>query len=102
MIQIDKLENFSKKIKGKLAFNYDLKKSNWFNIGGKTKAYFKPESLIELVSFLREFGKSEKFFILGAGSNILINDGVFNGVPDVYSKELPGFNIGFSPTTPDP
>ena len=80
MMQIDKLENFSKKIKGKLVFNYDLKKSNWFNIGGKTKAYFKPESLNELVSFLREFGKSEKFFILGAGSNILINDKIFNGV----------------------
>ena len=59
MIQIDKLENFSKKIKGKLVFNYDLKKSNWFNIGGKTKAYFKPESLNELISFLKEFGKTE-------------------------------------------
>ena len=42
MIQIDKLENFSKKIKGKLVFNYDLKNTNWFNIGGKTKVYFKP------------------------------------------------------------
>ena len=52
MIQIDKLENFSKQIKGKLVFNYDLKKTNWFNIGGKTKVYFKPESLSELVSFL--------------------------------------------------
>ncbi len=80
MIQINKLENFSKKIKGKLVFNYDLKKSNWFNIGGKTKAYFKPESLNELISFLREFGRTEKFFVLGAGSNILINDGIFNGV----------------------
>jgi len=93
MMQIDKLENFSKKIKGKLVFNYDLKKTNWFNIGGKTKAYFKPESLNELISFLREFGKTEKFFILGAGSNILINDGVFNGVVIKLGKNFSNISL---------
>ena len=93
MTQIDKLENFSRKIKGKLVFNYDLKKSNWFNIGGKTKAYFRPESLNELVSFLREFGKTEKFFILGAGSNILINDGVFNGVVIKLGKNFSNISL---------
>ena len=93
MIQIDKLENFSKKIKGKLVFNYDLKKTNWFNIGGKTKVYFKPESLSELVSFLKEFGKKEKFFILGAGSNILINDGIFNGVVVKLGKNFSNISL---------
>ena len=93
MMQIDKLENFSKKIKGKLVFNYDLKKSNWFNIGGKTKAFFKPESLNELISFLKEFGKTEKFFILGAGSNILINDGVFNGVVIKLGKNFSNISL---------
>ncbi len=93
MMKIDKLENFSKKIKGKLVFNYDLKKSNWFNIGGKTKAYFKPESLNELISFLKEFGKTEKFFILGAGSNILINDGVFNGVVIKLGKNFSNISL---------
>ena len=93
MMQIDKLENFSKKIKGKLVFNYDLKKSNWFNIGGKTKAYFKPESLNELISFLREFGKTEKYFVLGAGSNILINDRVFNGVVIKLGKNFSNISL---------
>ena len=27
-------------------FNYDLKKKNWFNIGGKTKIFFKCIELI--------------------------------------------------------
>ena len=49
-----------------------LKKSNWFNIGGKTKVYFKPESLSDLLLFLKKFGKKEKIHILGAGSNTLI------------------------------
>ena len=93
MMQIDKLENFSKQIKGKLVFNYDLKKTNWFNIGGKTKVYFKPESLNELISFLKEFGKTEKFFILGAGSNILINDGIFNGVVIKLGKNFSNISL---------
>ena len=69
-METDKLENFAKTIKGKMIFNYNLKNSNWFNIGGLTKAYFQPDSLNELISFLKEFGKSESFFIIGAGSNI--------------------------------
>ena len=93
MIQINKLENFSKQIKGKLVFNYDLKKTNWFNIGGKTKVYFKPESLSELIFFLKEFGKTEKFFILGAGSNILINDGIFNGVVIKLGKNFSNISL---------
>ena len=93
MMQIDKLENFSKQIKGKLVFNYDLKKTNWFNIGGKTKVYFKPESLNELISFLKEFGKTEKLFILGAGSNILINDGIFNGVVIKLGKNFSNISL---------
>ena len=93
MMQIDKLENFSKQIKGKLVFNYDLKKTNWFNIGGKTKVYFKPESLSELIFFLKEFGKTEKFFILGAGSNILINDGIFNGVVIKLGKNFSNISL---------
>ena len=93
MMQIDKLENFSKEIKGKLVFNYDLKKTNWFNIGGKTKVYFKPESLNELISFLKEFGKTEKLFILGAGSNILVNDGIFNGVVIKLGKNFSNISL---------
>ncbi len=76
----DLLEDFSKKIKSKFFFNYELKKTNWFNIGGKTKAYFKPDNLSDLVLFLKEFGYVEKIFVLGAGSNLLISDNFFDGV----------------------
>jgi UDP-N-acetylmuramate dehydrogenase len=74
------LEIFSKQIKSKLFFNYELKKTNWFNIGGKTKAYFKPDNLSDLVLFLKEFGHTEKIFVLGAGSNLLISENFFDGV----------------------
>jgi UDP-N-acetylmuramate dehydrogenase len=93
MIQNNKLENFSKNIKGKLIFEYDLKKTNWFNIGGKTKAFFKPDSLNELVLFLREFGKEEKILVLGAGSNILIKDELFDGVVIKLGKNFSNVSL---------
>ena len=80
MSKINELKNFSKDIKGKIIFDYDLKKTNWFNIGGIAKAYFKPDSLNELIFFLKKFGSKEKIFLLGAGSNILIKDDLFDGV----------------------
>ena len=50
-MKIEEIKKFSEETSSKLYFNYDLKKSNWFNIGGKTKVYFKPDSLSDLVNF---------------------------------------------------
>ena len=62
-----------------LKLDYDLKK-NWFNIGGKTKAFYKAGDLKELIKFLKKIQDKEKIFILGAGSNTLISDNKFDGV----------------------
>ena len=93
MIQNKKLETFSKNIKGELLFDYNLKKTNWFNIGGKAKAFFKPESLSELVLFLREFGKKENILVLGAGSNILIKEELFDGVVIKLGKNFSNISL---------
>ena len=61
-------------------FDYDLKKKNWFNIGGKTKIYYKADNLKELIRFLKKIRNMEKIFILGGGSNTLITDKIYNGV----------------------
>jgi UDP-N-acetylmuramate dehydrogenase len=63
-----------------LKLDYDLKKKNWFNIGGKTKAFYKADNLKELIKFLKKIQNHEKIFVLGAGSNTLITDKQFNGV----------------------
>ena len=52
----EELKKFSNEVSSKIYSNYDLKKSNWFNIGGKTKIYFKPDNLTDLVLFLKNFG----------------------------------------------
>ncbi len=90
---INNFENFSKINNSKIFFNYDLKKTNWFNIGGKTKVFFKPENLSELVAFLKEFGKSQKIFILGAGSNILLSDNKFDGVVIKLGKKFTNISL---------
>ena len=87
------LEEFSKKISGKLLFDYNLNKSNWFNIGGKTKIYFKPENLTDLVDFLKLFNNRGRIFVLGAGSNILFQDSYFEGVVIKLGKNFSKLSI---------
>ena len=69
-------------------FEYDLKKRNWFNIGGKSKVFFKAENLKELINFLKKINDKEKIFIIGAGSNTLISDKLFDGVVIKLSKNF--------------
>ena len=93
MSEVSELKNFSKDIKGKLIFDYNIKKMNWFNIGGVAKAYFKPESLNELILFLKKFGSKEKIFLLGAGSNVLINDSLFEGIIIKLGKNFSNISL---------
>tara|TARA_B100001113_G_scaffold30905_1_gene22193 strand:+ start:60 stop:959 length:900 start_codon:yes stop_codon:yes gene_type:complete len=72
----DLLIEFNENIK----FDYNLKKKNWFNIGGNTKIYYKAKNLKDLIRFLKIIKNEEKFFILGGGSNTLISDKTFDGV----------------------
>ena len=72
----DLLFEFKQNIK----FDYNLKKKNWFNIGGNTKIYYKADNLKELTKFLKTIWNKEKIFVLGGGSNTLIADKTYDGV----------------------
>ena len=74
------LEELSSEFKNNVKFDYDLKKKNWFNIGGKTKIYYKASNLKDLIKFLRKIEEKEKIFVLSGGSNTLITDKTYNGV----------------------
>jgi len=89
----EELIKFSNEVSSKFCFDYDLKKSNWFNIGGKTKIYFKPDNLADLVLFLKKFGIKEKIHILGAGSNTLISDKIFDGVVIKLGKNFSNISV---------
>ena len=85
----DLLLEFSENVK----FDYNLKKKNWFNIGGNTKIYFKAENLKELIKFLKIIGNKEKLFILGGGSNTLITDKTYDGVVIKLSKNFNNISL---------
>ena len=75
------LDNFSKNIKGKIKFDYSLKNHTWLNIGGNAKIFFGPETLAELRDFLKFMKKNESdFFVIGAGSNLLISENINNRI----------------------
>ena len=77
---IDGIENIEFSDNSRLNFDYDLSRLNWFNIGGKTKIFFVPNSLKDLSLFLRKYNNRGKIFILGAGSNTLFDDSTYEGV----------------------
>ena len=76
-----------------LKLDYDLKKKNWFNIGGKSKVFFKADNLNQLIEFLKIINNRERIFILGAGSNILITDGLYDGVVIKLGKNFSNITL---------
>ncbi len=64
----------------RLNLNHDISRLNWFNIGGKSKIYLLANSLKDLSLFLKVYNKRGKIFILGAGSNTLFDDEIYDGV----------------------
>jgi len=74
------VQDLSKKLSGKIYYKYDMKHLNWFNLGGPAKVFFKPNTLEELIFFLKKFSNSLPIKVLGVGSNTLIRNGGYDGV----------------------
>ena len=92
-MQIGELKKILTEFGENVRFEYDLKKKNWFNIGGKSKIFFKAENLKDLVNFLKKLNNREKIFILGAGSNTLVKDDLFNGAVIKLGKNFNNISL---------
>ena len=79
-MEINQLKNLIKKFESNISYNESLKKKNWFNIGGEAKVFFKADELKKLVEFLKILNNKEKISIIGAGSNTLITDDLYDGI----------------------
>ncbi len=77
LVDLEKIDFLDK---SRLSFDHDLSRLNWFNIGGKSKIYFFANSLKDLSLFLNQYNQRGKIFILGAGSNTLFDDSIYDGV----------------------
>ncbi len=92
-MKISELKNLLNEFTQNTKYEHDLKKKNWFNIGGKSKLFYKADNLKELVNFLKKLNNQEKIFILGAGSNTLITDDFFDGVVIKLSKNFNNISL---------
>ena len=92
-MKISELKNLLIEFEENVSFEQDLKKKNWFNIGGKSKVFYKANNLKELVNFLKKLNNKERIFILGAGSNTLINDTLFDGIVIKLSKNFNNISL---------
>ncbi len=92
-MEITELKNILEVFGDDVRFEYDLKKKNWFNIGGKSKVFFKANNLKGLVNFLKKLDNKEKIFILGAGSNTLVKDNIYDGVVIKLSKNFNNISL---------
>ena len=89
----DQLKKLLDEFGSNVKFEQDLKKKTWFNIGGKSKVFYKADNLKELISFTKKLRNKERIFILGAGSNILLTDNLFDGVIIKLSKNFNNISL---------
>ncbi len=80
-------------IDGDIFFDQSIKNLNWFNIGGKTKIFFKPNSLKGLIEYLKLYASRGKIFILGNGSNVLFNDKTYHGTVIKLGKNFSNITL---------
>ena len=92
-MKIDELNKLLKNYDSNIIYNADLKKKNWFNIGGKAKVFYKADELKDLSDFLKILNKREKIHIIGAESNTLITDETYDGVVIKLGKNFNKLSI---------
>ena len=92
-MRLNELKDLLNEFGDNIKFEYDLKKKNWFNIGGKSKIFYKADNLKDLLNFLNKLDNKEKIFILGAGSNTLITDNLFDGAVIKLSKNFNNISL---------
>ena len=88
MTSFSDLRNLNNSISGKILFDESLSKFSWFNLGGPARVLFKPKDLQELSFFLKKIKGGKEIKVLGAGSNILIRDGGFDGIIIKFGKSF--------------
>lgn len=78
----------SVQIRGKIAYQYSIKKHNSWHVGGMVKCCFWPVDLADLQCFLSTLPPSERIIFLGLGSNVLFPDGILDATVIITVKGL--------------
>ena len=76
----DQLVSHLPVVSGKYVFDTPLAPLTWFQVGGPAQVLFKPDDAADLSNFLKNLSADLPYFVIGAGSNILIRDGGYEGI----------------------
>ena len=76
---MEKIKNLDSKLNSKFYYDFNIGKLTWFRTGGNAKVLIIVEDDNELEIILNEI-QNYKYYVIGAGSNILIRDNGFNGI----------------------
>ena len=82
---ITNIENLKKNFGKQILIDEKLSNYSWFNLGGPADILFKPNSIEDIIFFLKKL-KPQKLTIIGAGSNTLIRDGGIKGITTKLSS----------------
>jgi UDP-N-acetylmuramate dehydrogenase len=77
-----------------ISLNEKLANYNWFNLGGPSEIFFKPQNIEDIIFFIKD-NKPTKINILGAGSNTLIRDGGIKGITIKLSPKFSYLNFTY-------
>ena len=92
-MEIEDIKKLALSIEGDIFFDQSIKNLNWFNIGGKTRIFFKPSSLKSLKEYLKIYALRSKIFILGNGSNVLFDDATYQGTVIKLGKSFSNITL---------
>ena len=73
------INEIQSKINSSIFLDFDMGNTTWFRVGGKTKAYVIVNSIKDLKTILT-YANQINYYIIGAGSNLLVRESGFNGL----------------------
>ena len=78
-----------KNVQGVLLENESMAKHTSYGIGGEVMAYIAPHDLKDLITIIKIINKCNlKFYFVGSGSNLLVNDKKINAIIITPAKAL--------------
>ncbi|MBP9828431.1 MAG: UDP-N-acetylmuramate dehydrogenase [Proteobacteria bacterium] len=80
-------------VRGRYSFEVNLSAFTWFQVGGAAFVLYKPEDVFDLQHFLKEKSAELQYFVLGAGSNVLVRDGGYRGAVIKLGKGFSAITI---------
>ena len=84
---------FSKNLKSKFFFDYDISNSTWFRTGGRTDLFCIVTNEHELEIILNDLKDETSIFVIGVGSNVLVRDGGFRRLIIKLGKSFNALNV---------